>query len=127
MSPEEIAVREAHALFIDAVNAADLARVLGLMTQDAVFIHPGRAPFGRDAFPAGFTAGHRDYELHCTSELEEVVVAGRVAYTRARDTLTLAPRAGGATTQLAGYRLSIYRFEADGAWRLARDAHTVGT
>ncbi len=126
MSPEETAVREAHARFIDAVNAADLECVLGLMAEDAVFIHPGRAPFGSAEFPAGFTAGHRDYELHCTSELEEVVVAGDLAYTRARETLALAPRAGGAGTRLAGYRLSIYRLEA-GGWRLARDAHTVGT
>lgn len=125
MTPAEQGVRDTHTTFIAAVNAADLERVLGLMTDDAVLFSPGQAPFGRDAFPAGFLAGHRDFALRCTSELEEVVVSGDVAYTRARDSLALQPRAGGAASALAGHRLSVYRLQPDGVWRLARDVHTL--
>jgi ketosteroid isomerase-like protein len=35
------------------------------------------------------------------------------------------PRAGGAATQLAGYRMTVYRQQPDGRWLLARDAHTL--
>ena len=45
-------VRAVHATWIDAVNAGDLACLLTLMTDDAVFVTPGSAPFGRDEFSA---------------------------------------------------------------------------
>ena len=124
-SVEEQRVRESHTAYIDAVNAADLDRVLALMTDDVVLINPEQAPFGRDAFPAGFRGGHEAFELRCISEIEEVVVVGDVAYTRCRDRLSLKPRGGGDASALAGYRLSVYRRQPDGRWLLARDAHTL--
>lgn len=122
---DEQRIRATHATYIAAVNAADLERVLALMTHDVVLFSPGQAPFGRDAFPAGFLRGHADFELRCVSEIEEVVVVGEVAYTRCRDSLSLRSRADGAASALAGYRISIYRRQPDGGWLLARDAHTL--
>ncbi|GAB3244685.1 hypothetical protein GCM10027296_04840 [Chitinimonas naiadis] len=95
------------------------------MADDVVFLGPGQAPFGRDGFPTGFLAAHQEFLLRCTSELEEVVVVGTVAYTRARDSLSLVPRAGGEASALAGYRITVYRKQADGRWLMARDAHTL--
>lgn len=129
MDAAEQEVRDAHATWIAAVNAGELDKLMGLMTHDAVLINPGQAPFGRDGLAAGFTGGHRQFELRCTSEPENIVVVGDVAYTCAHDTLTLKPRDGGATSHMAGYRLTVYRREVDsngdGVWRLARDAHTL--
>jgi ketosteroid isomerase-like protein len=56
---------------------------------------------------------------------EEVVVIGEVAYTRSRNALSMAPRAGGQAAQLAGDRITVYRKQPDGRWLLARDAHTL--
>src|SRR4051812_49006599 len=95
------------------------------MTHDAVLLNPGLPPFGRDDFSARFSAAHREVRIRCTSELEEVVVVGELAYARARDALSVVPRAGGESTQLAGDRLTIYRKQPDGRWLLARDAHTL--
>ena len=125
MGSDERAIREVHATWIDAVNAGDVAVLLGLMADDAMLLNPGRAPVGRDEFPAGFTAAHQQSRIRCVSELQEVVVAGDVAYTRSRDSLSVTPRAGGATTELAGDRITIYRKQPDGRWLLARDAHTL--
>ena len=125
MGPDELAIREVHATWIDAVNTGDLACLLALMTDDVVFLNPGRAPLGRDGFPAGFSAAHQRSLIRCISELDEVVVAGEVAYTRCRDSLSVAPRAGGQATELAGHRITIYRKQPDGRWLLARDAHTL--
>jgi len=125
MEADERAIREVHTSWIDAVNAGDLARLLSLMTDDVVFLNPGRAPFGRDGFPAGFSAAHQQSRICCISELEEVVVVGKVAYTLCRDSLTVTPRAGGEATELAGHRITIYRKQPDGRWLLARDAHTL--
>ena len=125
MGTDERAIREVHTTWIDAVNAGDLARLLSLMADDVVYLSPGRAPFGRDGFPAGFSSAHQQYWLRCISELEEVVVAGDIAYTLCRDSLSVTPRVGGEATQLAGHRITIYRKQPDGRWLLARDAHTL--
>jgi ketosteroid isomerase-like protein len=90
-----------------------------------VFLNPGQAPFGRDGFPAGFSAAHQHARIRCSSELESVVVVGEAAYTLSRDSLSVTPRASGEPTQLAGHRISVYRKESDGRWLLARDAHTL--
>ena len=114
-----------HTTWIDAVNAGDLVCLLGLMADDVVLLNPGQAPFGRDGFPAVFSSAHQEFRLRCISELEEVVVAGDVAYTLCRDSLSVTPRAGGEATALAGHRITIYRKQPDGRWLLARDAHTL--
>ena len=72
MGPDERAIREVHSSWIEAVNAGDLARLLGLMADDVVFLNPGRAPLGRDGFPTGFSAAHQQNRIRCLSELEEV-------------------------------------------------------
>ena len=125
MGSDERAIREMHTAWIDAVNAGDLARLLSLMAHDVVFLNPGRAPVGRDGFPAGFSTAHQQSRLRCISELEEVVVVGDVAYTLSRDSLSVTPRAGGEATKLAGHRITIYRQQPDGRWLLARDANTL--
>jgi uncharacterized protein (TIGR02246 family) len=133
MEPDERAIREVHSTWIDAVNAGDLAYLLSLMADDVVFLSPGREPFGRDGFRAGFLGAHKQNRIRCISELEEVVVVGDVAYTRSRDSLSVIPRdggnagreTGGQPTQFAGHRLTVYRKQPDGRWLLARDAHTL--
>jgi len=125
MNPAEREIREVHSTWIDAVNAGDLARLLGMITDDVVLINPEGAPIGREGFSAKFSAAHQQLWIDCRSELEEVVVAGDVAYTRSRDALSATPRAGGETMQLAGYRMTVYRQQSDGRWLLARDAHTL--
>ena len=125
MGSDEQEIREVHSTWISAVNAGDLVRLLTLMADDIVFLNPGQAPFGRDGFSANFSAAHQQIQILCNSDLEEVVVVGEVAYTRSRDTLSVTRRAGGAATQFAGHRITVYRKQPDGRWLLARDAHTL--
>lgn len=125
MNPDEEAIREVHATWIEAVNAADLDRLFSLMADDVVFLNPGRAPFGRDGFPEVFLGAHRQFVIRCVSEPVEVTISGDMAYTISRDSLSITPRAAGETGQLAGDRLTIYRKQADGRWLLARDLHTL--
>jgi uncharacterized protein (TIGR02246 family) len=125
MEQDEQAIREVHAVWMDAVNAGDLARLLTLMADDVVFLNPGQKPFGRDGFPGGFIAAHEQSRINCISELDEVVVVDDLAYTRSSDSLTVTPRDGSEAMQLAGDRITIYRRQADGRWLLARAAHTL--
>jgi uncharacterized protein (TIGR02246 family) len=125
MGSDERAIRELHSIWIDAVNAGNLDRLFTLMTDDVVFLNPGRAPVGRTGFSPGFSAAHEQARIRCISELEEVVVGGEIAYTLSRDSLSVIPRAGGDAMQLAGHRITVYRKQPDGRWLLARDAHTL--
>lgn len=125
MTPDQQKIHDLHTVWIDAVNRADLPRVLSLMSDDAIFFNPGRAPFGRDEFSSTFSAAHQEFRVHCTSDLEEVVVVGEIAYTRSRDVVSVTNRSGGETTHLAGHRMTIYRKQPEGRWLLARDVHTL--
>jgi uncharacterized protein (TIGR02246 family) len=125
METYEQLVRKTHATWIGAVNAGDLLQLLSLMTDDVVFVSPGRPPFGRAEFSTGFLKAHEHSEVRCVSEVEELVISGNVARTRCRDSLSLQPRAGGKTTEFAGYRESVYQRQPDGRWLLAHDAHTL--
>jgi uncharacterized protein (TIGR02246 family) len=95
MASDEREIRTVHSIWIDAVNAGDLARLLTLVAEYVVFLTPGQAPFGREEFSSNFMAAHQQMRICCTSELEEVIVVGEIAYTRSRDALSVTPRAGG--------------------------------
>ena len=125
MASDEQEIRTVHSIWIDAVNAGDLARLLALVAEDVVFFGPGQAPFGREKFSSTFLAAHQEMRICCTSELEEVVVVGEVAYTRSRDALSVTARAGGKEARLAGHRMTVYRKQGDGRWLLSRDVHTL--
>ena len=127
MRLDERAIREIYSAWIDAVNAGDLSRLLTLMADDVVFLNPGQAPFGRDGFSPGFSAAHQQARINCVSELRDIVVVGKVAYTLSRDSLFVTPRTGGEAMQLAGHRITVYRKQPDGRWLLARDAHTLSS
>lgn len=125
MSPEEQDIRHAHAAWISAVNSGDVDLLLRLMTDDAVFLNPGQPPCGPNGFHTNFVAAKVQFAFDCASEIEEVSVAGDIAYVRSRDNLSVTPRAGGPEVKLAGHRLTIYQRRKDGHWLLARDAHTL--
>ena len=125
MASDEREIRTVHSIWIDSVNAGDLARLLTLVAEDVVFLAPGQAPSGREGFSSNFTAAHQQMRICCTSELEEVVIVGEVACTRSRDALSVTLRAGEKAAQFAGHRMTLYRKQRDGRWLLSRDAHTL--
>src|SRR5262249_17435488 len=125
MTSDEREIRTVHSSWIDAVNTGDLARLLTLLAEDVVFLTPGQAPVGREGFSSNFMTAHKQMQIGCTSELEEVVCVAEVAYTGSRDGLSVIPRASGKPAQLAGHRMTVYRKQRDGRWFLSRDVHTL--
>lgn len=124
MTDDEQAIRDVVETWMRATQSGDTATVLSLMTEDVVFTVPGREPFGKEAFAAA-SAAQTDAQMRGTSEIVELKVLGDWAFTRNRIDLTITPSAGEPVRRL-GYTLSLYRKEADGAWRLARDANLLG-
>jgi uncharacterized protein (TIGR02246 family) len=123
MSEDERAIREVVEKWMRASKAGDVETVLDLMTDDVIFLVPGRPPFGKEAFAAA-SASMKGVEFDRTSDVLEVQVSGDWAYLRNHIEVTMTPK-GGVPVRRSGHTLSIMRKEPDGRWRLARDANLV--
>ncbi|MBX6746705.1 MAG: SgcJ/EcaC family oxidoreductase [Acetobacteraceae bacterium] len=123
MTENEQAIRDVVATWMRASRSGDTTTVLSLMTEDAVFMVPGREPFGREAFEAAADAEGAP-RIDGTNEIVEIRVLGDWAFTRNRIDLTVTPPTG-EPVRRSGYTLTLFRKEADGRWRLARDANLL--
>jgi uncharacterized protein (TIGR02246 family) len=123
MTEDERAIREVVDRWMEASRRGDTAAVLELMTDDVVFMTPGREPFGKQEFRATADA-MRDVEMDGRAEVREIEVIGDRAWIRNRIDLTLMP-AGGEPLRRSGYTLTILKKCEDGRWRLFRDANLV--
>jgi uncharacterized protein (TIGR02246 family) len=123
MSEDERAIRELVATWMKASQAGDLKTVLGLMTDDVVFMVPGREPFGKDVFAANSQA-MAGVRIEGTSDIRELKVLGDWAYLRNYLEITITPP-GGNPVKRTGYTLTLLRKQADGRWLLARDANLL--
>ena len=123
MTDDERAIRQVVETWMQASQSGDTATVLSLMTDDVVFSVPGREPFGKEAFAAA-SGAQRGLQMRGTSEIVELQVLGDWAFTRNRIDLTITPPASDPMRR-SGYTLSLYRKDADGRWRLARDANLL--
>ena len=123
MTDDERAIRELIATWMAASRAGDVETVLSLMTEDVVFMVPGREPFGKEVFEAT-SQGMKGVRMEGTNDIRELKVLGDWAYLRSHIALTIMPP-GGEPVRRAGYTLTILRKGPDGRWRLARDANLM--
>ncbi|MDK4717342.1 SgcJ/EcaC family oxidoreductase [Rhizobium sp. CNPSo 4039] len=123
MTDDEKAIRNVVETWIAASKAGDTATVLGLMTDDVIFMVPGQEPFGKAAFAAA-SKGMEGMKMEGASEIVELQVLGDWAYIRNHIDMTVTPPDGDAVHR-SGYTLTLLRREADGEWRLARDANLL--
>jgi uncharacterized protein (TIGR02246 family) len=116
------AIRNLVDTWMAASKAGDSATVLSLMTEDVIFMVPGREPFGKEAFAAASDA-MKNVRLEGKSDIRELRVFGDWAYLRNYMEMTITPE-GGEPVKRSGWTLTILRKES-GQWRLARDANLV--
>jgi uncharacterized protein (TIGR02246 family) len=89
-------IRELIDSWIAASNAHDVAALIGMMTDDIVFLTPGRAPFGKAEFAADVER-RKSVAIAARVEVQEIEVSGPRAYVRnhIRVELTRVKRRGG--------------------------------
>ena len=124
MSEDERAIREVVDKWMTASKAGDVESVLELMTDDVVFTVAGQEPFGKEEFEAAMR-GMQGVQMAGTSEIKELEVLGDWAFIRNYIEMSVTSPDGGPPTHRSGYTVSLLRKEADGRWRLARDANLV--
>jgi uncharacterized protein (TIGR02246 family) len=122
VTDDERAIRKAVETWMMASKTGDLETVLGLMTEDVVFMTPGREPFGKKEFAAQ-SAGMKTMRIEGVSDIREIQVAGEWAWLRNHISITVTPPGGNAKRR-SGYTLTVFRKLGD-RWLLARDANLV--
>ena len=120
---DERKIRQLVDSWIAASKSHDLPALMGMMTDDVVFMTPGRAPFGKAEFAAD-SERVKGVAIDARAEVQEIEVFGPRAYMRNHVRVELTSP-GQAPKRMSGYAMSVLRKEADGRWRIARDANLV--
>jgi uncharacterized protein (TIGR02246 family) len=124
VTKDESAIRAVVAKWLKATEEGDTNAVLDLMTEDALFLSPGRPPMDRAAFRAASEAqSAAAMSVNGKSEINEIQVSGDLAYIWTHLAVTV--RAGNAAPiTRAGHTLTIFRKIGD-RWLLSRDANML--
>jgi uncharacterized protein (TIGR02246 family) len=127
-SADESAIRKVVETWHRATADADVATVLQLIAEDAVFLAPERPPMrGRTRFAQGLTELLKTHTVRSSGEIREVRVSGDLGYCWAELTVTATPLDGSSANVHKGPALSIFRKESNGAWVLIRDANMLAS
>ncbi|AEQ52249.1 YybH family protein [Pelagibacterium halotolerans] len=121
---DEAQIRAVVRQWMDATIAGDAAAVLDLMADDVVFTVAGGEPFGKETFAALSQSNKTGMSIEGTNDIVELKVLGDWAFTRNRISLVVRTD-GNPSMSRSGYTLTLFRKDADGKWRLARDANMV--
>ena len=125
----ESQLRQAEARWNQAYAAHDAAALAGMYADDAALANPGSAlasgaaAIRRDT--AAFAAD-RNLRVQFASDRIQVAASGDLAYTRGHYTLTMTDPATGRPSTSSGSYLTVWRKQADGAWRAVEDFVTPG-
>jgi uncharacterized protein (TIGR02246 family) len=123
MTDDARQIRELVDSWIAASKAGDLPALMEMMTDDVLFITPRRLPFGKTEF-ASDRESMKGVAIDARAEVQEIEVFGPWAYIRnhIQVELTFPDQT---SRRMSGYAMSVLRKEADGRWRIARDANLV--
>ena len=128
MNQDEQDIRQLIETWLSATQAGDVDAVLSLMSDDAMFLSAGQPPMvGREAFARGLNKVLSENVIESTGEIAEIVVCGELAYCRTKLAVTIVSKHGQLPILRNGDTLSILRKEADGKWRLTRDANMLAS
>lgn len=126
MPSDEEQIRELVRNWMASTQQGDTDRVLGLMTDDVVFLTPGRAPMRKEEFAALSRGqpGQAAPKFDAESEIQEIQIAGNLAFMWTKLTIVITPPGDAQPIVRSGHTLSVLRKE-QGRWLLARDANML--
>lgn len=126
MPSDEAQIRALVETWQAATRAGDVDTVLGLMTDDAIFLVPGRPPIGKAEFAElpRMPPGAPRPTFESTSDIMEIEVSGDMACLWSRLSVRVTPPGTDQPIERAGHTLTVFR-RVEGQWRLARDANLL--
>ena len=120
MLSDEDQIRALVQTWHSATKAGDVNTVLGLMTDDVVFLVPGRPPMQKAEFAALSQVGPGTPrpKFEGTSEVQEVRVSGDMAFLWTKLSVSITPSGASQAVERAGHTLTVLRC-ASGKWLIA--------
>jgi uncharacterized protein (TIGR02246 family) len=127
MKSDEDQIRDLVTTWMAASRSGDVPTVLSLMTDDVVFLVPGRPPMRKADFAAAAQAqaSGNAPTFDGQSDIQEIQVCGDWAFMWTRLRVVVTPPDGSPRMERAGHTLTVLRNEG-GKWLLARDANLLG-
>lgn len=117
------AAHAAHANYVRVINSNNIDSLTSMLTDDVVFLAANAKPMvGKAAVREWVDGYYKTFKTVWDKPVQEFVVAGDYAFERYSYTSTDTPVGGGKAIVDTGWGLVIYHREADGVWRVARDA-----
>jgi uncharacterized protein (TIGR02246 family) len=126
MKSDEQQIRDVIDRWRIATTANDLDTILSLMTDDALFLTPGKPPMTKDGFAAAFRGFAGNVRIESKHDIHEIYASGDLAYCRSHISVVATAAKTGERNERSGHVLTVFRKSADGKWRLARDANLIG-
>lgn len=115
---------KAHENYETAINSNNLDQLVGMLTDDIVYLTAHEpVVVGKKDVRAWLDGYLKQYKIHWDKPVKEFVQLGpEWAMERYAYTSTETPTAGGAPVKDTGWGFAVYHKDADGKWRVARDA-----
>ena len=126
MQNDEEEIRQLVSSWIAATKAGDIETVLSLMTEDVIFLVPGRPVMRKADFAAAARAqaGREAPQFDGRNEIQEIKIFDDWAFMWTELTIVVTPSGDTQSLTRAGHTLSILK-KHNGKWALARDANMV--
>jgi uncharacterized protein (TIGR02246 family) len=120
------AITAVFAEFDAAMAAGDQDRMLALYADDVVAMPPDMPPHvGVEALRASMEGYFDQYTFELTSQVEEVQVAGDIAFAVVSWSDAVTPKAGGEVVRSQGMWLVVLQRQADGSWKSWREMYST--
>ena len=114
---------QAHEAYVTAINSNNLDSLLAMLTEDVVYLSPHEPVLvGKAAVRPWGDSYLKAFNIHWEKTTLEFIISGDWAFERYSYKESDIPAGGGAAVQDTGKGLNIYHHDADGKWRVARDA-----
>lgn len=119
----DAAAKQVHANYVRVINSNNTDSLMSMVTEDVVYLEAGAKPYvGKSVVRPWIDGYFKAFHTTWDKPVDEFVVVGDVAYERYHYTSTDVPVAGGKPVVDTGWGFIVFRREADGVWRVARDA-----
>jgi ketosteroid isomerase-like protein len=114
----DTAAHQAHEAYVTAINSNNLDSLLGVLTEDVVFLSAHEPVMVGKAAVRPWLEGYlKAYKTHWDKPVHEFIISGDWAFERYSYKSTDTPLDGGAVVEDTGWGLVIYHHDADGKWR----------
>ncbi len=118
------AIKDALIQYCVAMETGDLELWLSLHSDDIVKMAPNApATFGQEELRASTKPLFDNFTIEMDYNREELQVNGDWGFARGTFTATMTPKAGGEPLYMDAKTMALWKRQADGSWKLARNCY----